>query len=285
MTSIFKATHGEMNEFVGRLSRAGLSTEMLRLVNEDPSLAERMVNASASAIGRSDTSRNVNPFALSVNDILARFRQASEAQDWNIGEDVFERLAATAPELPEGRLAFLSLKIRFGNGQKGVQDTFEAHVSEIRRVHVARKVWRWNLLRSDKSHLCLLAGDETHTPTIEWCIIDLDTHRKRQSVKAVRGPDFIADKGLVLAWLYPEYVRAIDYMENPGYFLAGYKLNAVDYVEMLEFLCELPVPEGGEGLWNFVPRVFRHLDTDHLGLGADWHGNADSDYSVPVYRE
>ena len=43
MTSIFKTTHGEMNEFVGRLSRAGLTAELLRMVNEDATLADRMV--------------------------------------------------------------------------------------------------------------------------------------------------------------------------------------------------------------------------------------------------
>ena len=262
MTSVFKAGLGEHNEFMQRLSRAGLTAELLYHVNKDAAAADRIV----AAIGNIES----NPFTLSVDTLLERLKQANKEQGWGISDDVFRRLRATAPELPQGRLSFLSLKIRFGEGQPGVQKTFEEHVAEILRVHGIKKVWRWDYLRSDKKYLRLLAGNETHTPTIEWCVIDLDANRKRQSITAVRGPNSIADEGLVLAWLYPEYIRAINYKENPGFFLVGYELN---------------VPGLGNGSWCSVPVVIRDLVTGEVYLYAYWYSYADSDCAGPVCRE
>lgn len=271
MTSIFKAGYGEINEFVGRLSRAGMSAEMLERVNTDVSLAERMVLAIAEGVGQNATSTvHANPFSLSVDEILACLRQASITQGWDIGKDVFARLRETAPALHGGRLAFLSLRIRFGTGQKGVEQTANAHIAEILRVHGEKNVWRWDCLRTSKKHLRLLSGNDTHTPCVEWCVIDLDTHRKRQSIIAVRNPSSIADEGLVFAWLYPDYPRSIDYKENPGYFLAGYELN---------------VPEDGGEPWYSVPVVSRYLDSSKVDFSADWQGDDYSDYAVSSLRE
>jgi len=233
------------------------------LAPPETSVPEALAEQTASRPG-------ANPFALPVDELLVRLRQANTAQGWGITEEEFTRLCETAPALPEGRLAFLSLRIRFGKGQKGVEETANAHIAEILRVHGEKNVWRWDYLRADKKHLRLFAGNETHAPVVEWCVIDLDTHRKRKSITAVRGPKSLADEGLAFTWLFPEYVRAIDYKENPGYFLAGYELN---------------VPEHDDEPWQYVPVVDRGLDTGEVYLRALWRSHGYSGYAVSSLRE
>jgi hypothetical protein len=270
MTSIFKAGYGEVNEFLGRLDRAGVSLERLRQVNRDASLADRVAQAFEDGVIKPSAVAQSNPFALPARTLIERFRQANQAQGWGITEDAFTRLLDTAPTLPEGRLAFRSFRIRFGEGQPGVEETANAHIAEIIRVHGEQNVRRWDDLRTDRKHLRLLAGNKTHKPTVEWCVIDLDAHRRRQSVTAVRGPKSIADEGLVLPWLYPGYQRSIDYKVNPGYYLAGYELH---------------VPGSGQDTWSHAPLALWHLDEGKVYLCAFWRSDDGWDYAVPSLRE
>ncbi|MFH2062589.1 MAG: hypothetical protein ABIJ46_00335 [bacterium] len=211
-----------------------------------------------------------NPFVQTPEQLLERLTQANLAQNGGITDETLKRLRGNVPEVPEGPLTFLSLRIRLGEGQEGVQRTANAHLAEILRVHGERNVWRWDHLRTDKKHLRLWVGNETHKPVVKWCVIDLDTHRKRQSITAVRGPKSIADEGLVLAWLYPDYPRSIDYKENPGYFLGGYELN---------------IPVSDDESWDDVPIVYRPLGAGGVGLRAGWRGSGLSGYAVSSLRE
>ena len=216
--------------------------------------------------GHSTSRPGTNPFALSVDELLSRLRQADIAQGWGITEDEFTQLRDHAPALPKGRRAFLSFRIRFDAGQKGVEQTANAHIKEILRVHGKKNVWRWDNLRTDEKHLRLLVGNKTHKPVVEWCVIDLDTHRKRDSITSVRGSKSLADEGLVLAWLVPDRVRSIDYKEWCAWFCAGYESN---------------VPGDGDGPWRRVPCVHRYLYDGSVGLGAGWRSAASSGCSVP----
>lgn len=219
---------------------------------------------------------DVNPFQLTVPEILKRLREASEKMGWNIGKDVYEHLAKTAPAWPKGRLAFLSLRIRFGEGSEGVAKTFEAHVDLIRQTFEP-KFRRWELLLSgmhpyqgkDVKRLRLLARNATHKPVIEWVRFDLDANRKRKSVTAVRDPKrSLSDEGLVFTWLFREYAPAIDYDKYPSIFLAGYESN---------------VPENDGESWRSVPCVGRGAAAGEVSLGAGWPGHAGSNYSVPTF--
>jgi hypothetical protein len=210
-----------------------------------------------------------NPFAVPVETLLERLAQANRAQRWGITKGVFTHLHETAPTLPEGRLAFLSFRIRLSKGQKGVEQTANTHIREIIRVHGKKKVWWWYHLRTDKKHLRLLLGNKTHKPVVEWCVIDLETHRERPNITAVRGPKSIADEGLVLAWLYPDYPRSIDHKEKPGYFLGGYEMNYLVH---------------DEGPWGRILVVDQALGTGRLGLYAYYRDHADSGNAVPSLR-
>lgn len=215
-----------------------------------------------------------NPFEQTVEQQLAALRRQNELGNWGISEDVFARLAETAPEWPEGRDAYRSFRIRFGEGREGVIKTFESHAAAVKRVHDP-KFWRWEFLLSGEhqyqgqpvDRLRLLAGNDSHKPVVEWIFIpDLSQHRKRDSITSVRGPTSFADEGLVLAWLVPDRVRAIDYKELCAWFCAGYEVN---------------VPERDGESWQRVVVVDRGLRDGTAGLDARWRGNADSRCSVP----
>jgi len=269
MANLFKWDAGKYNALMGKFAER-LDIEEGERLNDDPLLIDAMIAHMRNSASSPEQFLDTNPFAVPVETLLERLRQANDAQKWGIKRKDLDALAKTAPALPEGRLAFPSFRIRFGEGQKGVERTANAHIKEIFRVHGEKNVWRWDYLRTDKKHLRLLAGNETHKPVVEWCVIDLDTHRKRQSITAVRGSKSIADEGLVLAWLYPDYPRGINYKENPGFFLGGY---------------ELDVPGHGDEPWQRVPIVYRILDAGWVGLHAGRRSSGLSVYSVPSLRE
>ncbi len=287
MASLHEITVGQDIEFKRVLARAGFDGDVVLQIIKTPDLAVAMREA---ILAKLEEAAKPLSFVLSVEAQLARFKAANEAQGWGFGEEVFAKLAASAPEWPEGKLCVRSLRIRFGEGDTGVAQTFEAHASEIRRVFGAEKYWRWEHLRSAPSpysgdtkelkrrfgdkpieRLRLLSGNETHKPVVEWVAIDLDTHRQRRSIEAVRDPKkSLADEMLVVTWMFPELIRAIDYDEIPGLFAAGYELN---------------VPERDEVEWQSVPYVYFYCDSGQVGLNADWHGYGRSCDSVPSLRE
>jgi hypothetical protein len=218
-----------------------------------------------------------NPFELSVEVQLAALRLANSEEGWGITEEVFARLAETAPEWPKGRLAFRSLRIRWGEGDEGVAKTFEAHAKRIKKVF-GGKFWRWDYLLSGKHsynkkpvvRLRLLNGNNTHRPTVEWITFDLNANPWRWSITAVRGPRSLADELFVFTWMFPDYVRDINHMRNPAPFAGGYELN---------------VPEHGSELWQHVPCVDWSHDGAWVGLIASCQSNNSSSYSVPILRE
>lgn len=219
-----------------------------------------------------------NPYQMTVEDQLSALRRANDEEKWGLTEEDFTRLASTAPAWPKGKHAYRSLRIRFGEGSDGVAKTFEAHYARIQHVFGEGRYWRWELLHSAPvpyegkpvERLRLLSGNDTHKACAEWIVADLDTHRKRKSVEAVRGPQSLADELLVIAWMFPEMIRAIDFDEMPGLFAGGYEVNAPEYDDVS---------------WSFVVIVrFRRDDgqvrVDAYGRSLDGSGD-----SVPSLRE
>lgn len=215
-----------------------------------------------------ETPADANPFVKTVDEQLVSLHLANREEGWGIPYETIAHLAETAPAWPQGRDSYRSFRIRFGEGTAGVAKTFEAHAARIKKVF-GPKFWRWEYLRSNKEHLRLLSGNATHKPVVEWTIVHLDANRQRNSIEAVRGPNSLADEGLVMAWLFPKRVEAIDYAEWCAWFCGGY---------------ELLVPESDES-WHGVPCVCRSLNTGKASLSADWRSHDGSGYSVPVSRE
>lgn len=219
-----------------------------------------------------------NPYEMTVSQQLHVLCRANDEERWGIAEKDFSRLASTYPAWPIGKHAYRSFRIRFGEGSEGVQQTFEYHVACIKSVFGESGFWRWEHLHSGKvlykgepvERLRLLNGDHTHKAIIEWAVTDLDTHRKRDSITAVRGPKSLADELLVIAWMFPDMIRAIDYDKLPGLFAAGYEVN---------------VPERGDEAWRHVVIVNFDHDYRQVGVDARDRSHGDSDDSVPVLRE
>lgn len=221
---------------------------------------------------------NRNPYEMSVEAQLTALRRANDEEKWGMNEDDFTRLASSAPAWPKGKHAYRSFRIRFGEGDDGVALTFERHVARIKSVFTEKGFWRSDLLLSGSveyegkpvERLRLLNGNHSHKPVIEWVVADLDTHRKRESITAVRGVKSLADELLVIAWMFPDMIRAIDYEKLPGLFAAGYEVN-------------VPVLDGEA--WQCVVIVGFDRGDHQVSLSAYDRGGARSDCSVPVSRE
>lgn len=272
MERLIQIKQTELNPTLRALSDAGVTVEDASWIRQgtNASLVEDFIRRT----------RNRNPFEQSVDEQIAALRTQNEA--WRacgmptVSEADIERLAKTATAWPVGRDAHRSFTLRFGEGTEGMALTFEAHNAAIKRVHGA-KYWRWELLHSKPmpylgkpvNRLRLLNGDATHHATVDWCIIpDLSAFRQRQDITSVRGPKSLADEGLVLAWLNPKRVEAIDYKykEWCAWYCGGYELN---------------VPEHVDEEWQHVVVVNRNTDSGKVNLYAFWRNVVNPDFSVP----
>ncbi|MFA6099293.1 MAG: hypothetical protein WC750_00255 [Patescibacteria group bacterium] len=270
MENLFKVDGGLMWAVLGKIA-SRLPVDLAKDLNDDPNMIGAMVNAAIEY-------RDKNPYEMTVEAQLSALHCANDEEKWGITEEDFARLASTAPAWPKGKHAYRSFRIRFGEGDEGVAKTFEAHCARIQHVFGEDGYWRWELLHSGKvpykgepvERLRLLNGNHTHKACAEWIVADLDTNRKRDSVTAVRGSKSLADEQLVIAWLFPDMIRAIDYKERPGLFAAGYEAN---------------VPGHDGGAWQVVVIVSFDCGSRQVGVYARGRGDAFSGYSVPVLRE
>ncbi len=230
-----------------------------------------------------------DPHEMTLDAQLNALRRANDEEKWGLTEEDFKRLAATAPAWPQGKHAYRSFRIRFGEGDDGVAKTFEAHYIRIQHVFGEGRYWRWEHLHSSPTpykgddralkqrlgdkpieRLRLLSGNHTHKPVIEWIVADLDTNRERESITAVRDAKSLADELLVIAWLFPDMIRAIDYDKLPGLFAGGYEVN---------------VPEDDGESWQYVVIVNFGRDDRQVELCARYRSSYYSFYSVPSLRE
>ncbi len=268
--SYFAMSVGDETDLRRVISQAGFTEEDAQWLREGDN-AERIMRL----MNRIRRMSERNPFALSIAELFRRLREQNEA--WRavgmstVSEEDIVRLHASVPEWPHGRDAYLSLRIRFGEGRDGMIQTFEAHAAAFRRVHPNNGRWKYLLSGTypykgeEVDRLRLLNGNDTHHPVVEWMVIpDLSAHRKRQDITSVRGATSLADEGLALAWLYKERVDAIDYKKLPAWFCAGY---------------ELYFPEEDDDPWRHVPMVDRC--GDWANLHAYWRSDAVAGNSVP----
>ncbi len=231
-----KETAGACFDVAGRLVRHPAFTEELaRRINGFPDAADRAVYAlrraflpeqtPADANLDEEVDAHLNPFEISVEETLKRFWQANVEEGWKFGEEVCSRLAATAPSWPTGELAFRSLRIRFGEGDKGVWRTFDKHCARLKRVSV--RYDRDGRVRSDREHLRLRVGNHTHRPIVEWSCFDLRRNWNSVATEAHNAsPRLVADEALVFAWMFPAYVWEISRRNQTlPIFATGYEVN------------------------------------------------------------
>lgn len=262
---LFDQNFGDLYATMAELGKAGLFENGMDALLRKPGNAQRAIEI----LRQEFALTNINPHKLSLDEQLEAIAKSLSVQrtcGFTFGnetdEQLINRLRETAMEWPDGRLAFRFLRNREGEGDEGVQRTFEGHAAMMKQTFDP-KFWRWPKLKSDTEHLRLLNGNNTHKPVVEWMIADMGTHRDRKSITAVRDESSLADEMLAFAWQFPEYCHAIDYDQNPGLFAAGYEFE-VD----------------GHGGWSYVPIVHRSLDSDKVDLDANYASNGYSGYSV-----
>ena len=208
------------------------------------------------------------PHRLSVKHQMTLLKRTSGGYRWGITGEDYSRLEKTAPPWPEGRHAYRSFRIRFGEGDEGVAKTIHAHGERIRGVFGEEHVAHWEFLSN--SGIRLLNGNHTHKPVVEWIWVDLAAHRERDSVEAVRGPDSLADELLVMAWMFPNLIRYIDYDLFPGLFAAGYEIN--------------PSEDQGN-TWRHAMLIRFDKNNHRVDIRANTHVSDGTGYSVPRLLE
>ncbi len=273
--------HDVMHSTLRILSDAGCTDEhaawLRRMKDGKPANAAAVVQFIDDQIRLEAEALVKNPFEMTVEEQIASLRAAYAETFVPLGipmisEEEIITLIATAPAWPKGPDCYRVFDLCWGEGRDGVIQTFEAHAARFKRVHA--KNWRWNLLLSgnhpykgkDVDRLRLLVGNETHKPCVSWTIVDLSANRQRRSITDVRGPNSLAQVGIILGWLFPKRVEAIDYKEWYAWFCAGYESNVPEYDES----------------WQRVPCVNRGLGDGTSSLSASNRGNDSSGYAVPV---
>lgn len=167
---------------------------------------------------------------FSTERLVDSLRQAATEEGWKIAERDFLRLLETAPDVPDGKHVFRSIRVRFGEGSSGVVETFKAHCRRLRHTFGAegfRCDDRFGAPEGDfdgrdVNRIGLFAGDETHRAGAEWVLIDLAAGWNRKSIRSIRDDSRLADELLAFAWMRPDIVRRIDYRAHPGWLAAGY---------------------------------------------------------------
>lgn len=228
----------DLNQILQRLSFVGATQEdaaWIR-VDDNATLLLNFIREQRKIAGMNQFEQTVEE---QIEALLAQNQNWHEAGFPTVTESDVQRLIESAPPWPEGGDAFRSLRIRFGHGREGVIQTFEAHLCAIRHVftpqHFSRGVFfhsgtRKTFRREEIDSLRMLAGNDTHKPVVEWVIIpNLSAHRERDCIDDVRTKNSLADEGLVLAWLIPDRVKAINFKKWPGWFCAGYEENCPVY--------------------------------------------------------
>lgn len=277
MENLFKVDGGLMWAVLGKIA-SKLPDNLAKDLNDDPAVIGAMVNAAIDYRATKFADADKNPYKMSVADQLHALCRANAEEKWGITEEDFTRLVDNAPAWPKGKHAYRSFRIRFGEGDEGVAKTSDAHCVRIRHVFGEGGYGRWEHLHSDPvpykgepvKRLRLLNGNHTHKSVIEWIVADLDTNRKRESVTAVRNAKSLADEILVIAWLFPDMIRAIDFKERPGLFAAGYEAN---------------VPEVDGEAWQSVVLVDFGRYGRRVAVDSYDRSDANSDRSVPVLLE
>ena len=184
-------------------------------------------------------SNDTNPFKQTVNEQITALREQCRLGKWDISERRFESLLEDAPPWPKGRDTFRLFRIRFHSEvsqgpdrrRSGTEVTIKKHFAAIRRVHGpiilplprSKRVDRYH--RTGRVRLTHRDSEDQRTE-VEWVITrDLSANRERNSICDVRDSDSMTDDGLVLAWLVPDRIRAIDHKEWCGLILGGYQTH------------------------------------------------------------
>lgn len=258
------------SEFFTRFGRFGGNMAKLQKLLSDDELMKEWVQSISYLIEM----RERNSYEMAVEVQLAALHRANDEEGWGITKDDFLRLASTAPAWPKGKHAYRSFRIRFGEGDEGVAKTFEAHCMRIQHIFGESGYQRGKYLYSNPTpykggkpteRLRLLIGNHTHHAVVDWILADLDTYWVRENVDAVRDAKSLADELLVIAWLFPDRIRATDHIKLRCMFAAGY---------------EVSIPEFDAKTWQRMVVVYFDYNYNIVRVTSEM-SNSSPEFSVP----
>lgn len=268
MASLSTATDGEFTEFKGRLSRAGLTAEMVREINTHDDMARLMIEA----IKAHPAFTLVHGLFTKVEDQVKRVHELNGERGWGFTDADFTVAEKSIPKWPEDKLVAVVLVPYLADKKDdegkivmtGLECTFHELWAVAAQEQHANGRWEgYDQAGPDK--LRLLKGIE-HKPGLRWEVIDLGGQRGKKPMD-VRSPKSPHAGILAAAALHHEWIRAMDGDAVPYAWLPGYEVNV-----------------SSEGPWQRVPDLRFSRDDRKVRLSYCWYDSADSRWAVPSSR-
>jgi len=265
MTSLSKLTDGELTEFKGRLSRAGLTAEIVRLVNGTDGLAAAMVEA----LKAHPAFRLIHGRFNSLEDKLAMVRGwpgVTEEMLQAALEEGKERIALFERESPDNPLLDIVVSV-----YKPTAAETLAYARDRMRETFGKKFWQWEEFYADLAPDRVRYLDGVNAPTggIRIEVVDLGAYfcpKSGMVPQDVRGPGSAHAAVIYAAAQDPEWVRQMDGTSVPYAIAAGFKLDVPGYAR-----------------WSRSPSV--HRDGGGANLDAFRVGNEYRGTALPSLRE
>ena len=259
MSSFSNLRHGEVVEFERILSEVGFTAELVRLINQDPSLAVTMF-----------TAVQKEPAAQLIHGVFNRAEDVLKATLERLVEKGFtvDQFTWIGPEAPPDFTQDTEVVVALDATLDTFQATFE-FAWKWAAEGQENGSWRWEGLNTDPDKFRLLEGSAPFQPfTFRWRRIKLNTNVGKRPID-VRSPE--ASPGTVLVFVaaqHPARVKATDYEKRFGWFVPGIECTAPGYEP-----------------WQGVPYVYFDQDDRRVRLGASWCDGGRDGLGVPVFRE
>jgi len=265
VASLYDITVGELIEYLGRQSRAGLTGDDIRDVNRSPK------NAAAEALFEAlmQHKRNdlVHGFFTKPSQQLEKIREWNQAFGWDFSSGELLVAESIIPPWPQGSLSALVLVPYLADKQEkdgtitpGFIRTFHVLWSRARPEQRSNKLWGgYDMTRPSNLRLC--DGIE-HKPGLRWESIILDAHRGEKP----SDPNKLPHAGiLAAAALHPEWVKRMTGRNVPYVLIPGYE-----------------VKNGIDQPWSCVPVLSFDQDDQEIELGYRWCIQG-LEWAVPVF--
>lgn len=250
---------GEVTEFKRILAEVGFTAELVRLINQDPSLATTMFEAVQDL-----------PAAKLIHGVFNRAEDVFKATMERLVEKGFtvDQFTWIGPEVPPDFTQDTEVVVALDVTLDTLQATFE-FAWQWAVEGQENGSWRWEGLNTDPDKFRLIEGSEAFKPmTLRWRRIKLNANVGKKPMD-VRSLDTSPGAILVLvAAQHPARVKATDYNTRFGWFAPGLE-------------CTAP----GREPWRYVPCVNFDRRDRQVGLSADWYGHSNDYLGVPVFRE